>query len=329
MKKEARERRKIFLKRNKIFIFLTFGFLIFLFVLIGYGFITEGKAERPWNISVILYGNDSERWMNLKQGAEQAEKDYNVILNYVTTSKENVPEEQIGLIEREIENGADGLLIAASDSTRLEETIAELVQKIPIIMIETGVNNVETFQYLTADNYKMGEELANTIMKDSKTNKNVAIMTKNLQRDSINNRYEGFLCTLKGHSVITFNDAQNTPESIESFKTFIQDNNIDTVVALDNSSLENLVDVIQATNYNVSVYGIGNTDKIVYYLDKGVINSIIFQNEFSIGYLGTELIYKKLSDLSTGNVPEIAYQVINKDIMYTQENQRLLFPLVQ
>jgi ribose transport system substrate-binding protein len=122
---------------------------------------------------------------------------------------------------------------------------------------------------------------------------------------------------------------ESTIVNLSNFKEMLVKNKVDSVVALDNSTLEKLVDFVVAENLKVKVYGIGNTDKVVYYLDKGVIESIVFQNEFSMGYLGIEKLYHKITNNTTGETPEIAFRVIDKNTMYTQDNQRLLFPQVQ
>lgn len=317
------------MKKHKYAIFSSFGILILMILLIGYGFIMDGKTqEAPINLSILVYGNDSERWISLKQGAEQAEKDNNVIINYVTTSVEESPGEQKLQIQREIANGAKGILIAASDSTKLEETVAELVQKVPIIMIETGVNNVETLEYLSADNFKMGENLADTIKKDDPEQK-VAVILEHLQRDSVRKRRQGLVETLHGMDVVYWESMESTITNLSNFKEMLTKNKVDSVVALDNSTLEKLVDMVTAEKLNVKVYGIGSTDKVVYYLDKGVIQSIVFQNEFSIGYLGIEKLYHKITNDAIGETPEIEFQVIDKSTMYTRDNQRLLFPQVE
>ena len=80
------------------------------------------------------------------------------------------------------------------------------------------------------------------------------------------------------------------------------------------------------------VYGIGATDKIVYYLDKGSIGGLVFQNEFSIGYLGMEQMVNYLdNEASVRQMQEISieYYKATRENMYDPELQRLLFPIVQ
>ena len=74
-----------------------------------YSMMTEPEIKEIRNVSVIIYGNSSEQWENLSQGAERAAKDLGAEVNLVTMSGDNDAGEQIGLINREINNGASGI----------------------------------------------------------------------------------------------------------------------------------------------------------------------------------------------------------------------------
>ena len=80
---------------------------------------------------------------------------------------------------------------------------------------------------------------------------------------------------------------------------------------------------------NIKIYGIANSDKAVYYLDNEEIKALIYQNEFSIGYLGVkEILNEKVYEKkSAANMVE--YEIINKSNMYSEEYQKLLFPFVK
>lgn len=316
------------MKKHKWSFFIIFSFLLLLSLLVGYVYLSEEKPVKMVNVSMLVYGNDSGRWTSLKQGLEQAEKDYKVVFNYVATSTENSPKEQIAQIYREIENGAQGLMIAASDSTKLEDTIAKLAKNVPIVMIETSVNHLDSIDYLSADNYQMGTTLAETVMKEQDPTNKVAIISENLQRDSVMKRKQGFVDTLKGYD-ITYLTASADGMNQSRLRDLLLIQRPDTVVAFDNNTLEVLASVIDEANLPITVYGIGNSDKVVYYLDKELIHAIVYQNGFSTGYLGAQMIYHKIVEKPKDLETEVTFSVIDKETMYSIENQRLLFPLVQ
>ena len=71
--------------------------------------------------SVILYQYTDSDWTSLLEGIRQAAEDENVVVNFVTMPVDGTVENEIELLEREVENGADGILMAAVDSALLKE----------------------------------------------------------------------------------------------------------------------------------------------------------------------------------------------------------------
>ena len=77
------------------------------------------------------------------------------------------------------------------------------------------------------------------------------------------------------------------------------------------------------------INSIANSDKTVYHLDNGTIKALLYENEYSIGYLGiyqllsnTKMDYDDLSKM-------IEYRVVEKQNMYSTFNQKMLFPFVK
>ena len=70
--------------------------------------------------------------------------------------------------------------------------------------------------------------------------------------------------------------------------------------------------------------------KNVYYLDKGVIGALVVPNEFNIGYLSAAAIAGQLREpLSSAKTEKVGFLTITKDNLYDEENQKILFPIVQ
>ena len=107
----------------------------------------------------------------------------------------------------------------------------------------------------------------------------------------------------------------------------------DIVVALENDETERAVDHLNENPEILSecaLYGIGNSEKVVYYLDKGMIRALLAPNEFHMGYQSVEELAMKLEyhAIEKRNVTT-GYLLIDKDSLYDTENQKILFPIVQ
>ena len=112
---------------------------------------------------MILYGNNLKRWENLIQGAELSAEESDAEINTVYMSGESDYSEQIGIIQREVSNGADALVIAACDSEEIGKYIDKSKINLPVIFVETGVDSKQDRTCICADDYEMGYELGKQV----------------------------------------------------------------------------------------------------------------------------------------------------------------------
>jgi ribose transport system substrate-binding protein len=301
-----------------------------LFILIALHLYSGNKEVEPKKVSVILYGNTIDRWESLKQGIDQAGKDIGTEINYVLMSTQHNKDEQLLLIQREIDNGADGILLAANDSTMDLGSIRKPSKSYPIVCIESGVAN-DSITLVSADNYTMGEELAKVIKEEENAIAKIAIIMDNQQRDSVEMRFDGFYnkITEKFYNLTYWNREQGENRPMIFAQRELTQEAVDVVAALDNSSLEAVIDATINLNKKVKIYGIANSDKAVYYLDNGRIKSLVYQDEFSIGYIGLKRLLG-LEQYNEAEIPNyIKYHVVNDANLYLPDNQRALFPFVK
>lgn len=317
-------------------------FLCLLMFLIGAslilikGALETGESVEVYDVSVIIRGKNSESWMIMKQGMEQAASEINVNLTLITLSEENSIEEQKSLIEREIKNGADGIMISPVDYANMTKYIEEVSKKIPIVQIESKVNTDKDIPYISCDNYRLGQSLADEVIRSAKEKQRIIVVKNNIDCSSIYERYLGFLDTImKTDNSLSFWQL-STDEQVayNEAKRIMKNNVVDVVVTFEASVLETLAQCKKDINseeeesLNIAVYGAGTTKKITSFLEEGIVNSTAMQNEFSVGYLGV----KTIVDLIQGNKVEsskIYSTVINSENIYSKENQRLLFPFIK
>lgn len=288
------------------------------------------RKESNIRISVIVYGNNSNRWTTLKQGIDQAAKDFGAEVNFCLMSSENDAKEQTLLLEREIENGSKGIILAVTDSRNMTETIQKASLKVPIVMVETKADDVDGLIYISADNYSMGLNIGRSVYLNKKEDYRVAVYVKNMQRNSVYERYQGFMDSLQyTKNTVTDWKLEEDDNSAQYLQKMIKEDPVDVIVALDDMSLEEVIDAVQNASISVDVYGIGSTNKVVHNLDYGVINSIVFQNEFNMGYLSIQELLRSIHH--DDNIPdiEVEFRTVNRETMYLPKNQRLVFPIVQ
>lgn len=334
-------------KNKPVLITLFFGLLALITLILYWSIISKPEARKSTNISVIVYGNNPERWTALKKGIEQAASDMDVNVNFLIMSKENDPAEQRATIERAIEDNAKGLLIAATDSSEMADYIKRISEEIPVVMVETTALGVAKYNYISVDNYVMGRKLGAAITKDNSKDTTICIYAPNRQRQSVEERLTGLSDKLEedGFNLVRWEMGKSDMNEDLFIEAKLKQSYLKgsekkiAIAALDNNSLELIVgkvenilstnEFLETVTANPKIYGIGNTDKIVHYLDKGYIEQIVFQNEFNMGYLGMETLLNKMHKTVRRPNVDISFSIVNKETMYLPENERLLFPIVR
>lgn len=201
------------------------------------------------------------------------------------------------------------------------------------MFVQNGFEDNTDTWYISADNYAMGHTLGNVIAANEKSWIKAAIISDRTERKNVADRFDGVYDSLVQYADEVVIWERNENERDSQTMLFLQreltEEAVDVVVALDTSSMEALMDAIENLNKNIKVYGIANSDKAVYYLDNGKIKALIFQNEFSIGYLGVKVILNETAYNKKRIFNLIKYETVNKDNMYSEEYQKLLFPFVK
>lgn len=319
-------------KKRKMVIFLVL-ILIFSFFPLFTDILWVEKNKEIYNISVIIRGKNTESWEIMKQGIDQAALEMNSEIRFITLSEENSVDEQTELINREINNGTDAILISPVDYEKMVEPVEMAMSKVPVVLIESTINSNKNLAYISCNNYEMGVSLAEEVIQNGNTRSEISIIANNLECSSINERYNGFKDTI--------NKTNNTYNLLELYvdekvaynkiMSLLEKNTSDVIIAFDAETLEIIGETkknLNRTNSDIEVYGIGSTSKIISLLEDKIINSIGVQNEFNIGYLGVKNAVNMLRGKKIGN-SVIESTIVTMRNMYSNENQRLLFPFIR
>ena len=312
---------------------IIFALAVVLLAVYAYGISSE-SPQKPVNYSVVLYEHTDNEWETLADGMSQAEKDLNIKVNYVYMGKEDAAADQAAAIQKEIDGGAEGILVAACDSEALRKELGGMSFSVPLLFVETGAGN--EYPIVRTDDYQMGYELGEALLEDMKNRQDeprVAIISEYMERDSVQLRYEGLTAALKrGNKDIeieTFTRG-NGDYSLSLFIGTLFSKCGSYVVALDKYTTQEAAAawLAEKSNYEKEflIYGIGNTGQTVNALDNENLHMLAYQNEFKMGYEGLQCLVDRRNKSWVENNVEIKHKLVTKDSLYEYENERLLFP---
>ena len=325
------------MNRNRVYFGLLIFALIVTIVWTSAGMLGVNKEEKKYSVSVIINDSNNDRWIAMREGLEQAAKDDNIQLNYVSTGVFTSEEEEKALIEREVENGADGIIVQLVSSEDSYAVFEKIDPSVAVMLLETDAVPEGVYAVTAPDNHWIGEALAQTIFQDygdSLPDKKIGILSGNQDQLSMHQRLGSVKKLLKDENIepvwILSGQGENLSTELMAKQA---DEPVDILITLGNAETETAVDYLQADagyKRQFMIYGEGCSDKAVYYLDKGVIKTLVVPNEFNMGYQSVHSIAEQIKyKLSSAESTTVDSLVINRQNLYDEENQKTLFPIVQ
>ena len=206
-------------KREKL-IWCIFGAILgVLFLLSSTDLIIKEKKAEIYPISVVLDSTTDECYANFKKGVEQAARDYNADVHFVTLYQEGDALQQEELIEREIKGGAQAVIVAPVRELNDPERLESLAYSCPIILLGNHPSKELPVTSVIRDYEKEGELLGRAVAEQIDSVSPVYVFAK--EKSAGNNRpiYESFVKTLKTEG---FEAVLCSRESGSDFKTVFE-----------------------------------------------------------------------------------------------------------
>ncbi len=326
------------MKSNRnIFILVVAILLVIVLVASTSALVMSGVREDPVKISVVVDDSGSPRWASFLAGLEQAAKDNGVKLNVVPTGRNFTLKQQQMAINDEIADGADGVVLQIASSRGTEEMISEVSNKAVLMLVDTTADmdvDVEgKSACIDADNLAIGRALANEVriaFHNDLSEHKLGIVAGNQKQNSLIERMEGFNENIASSGAVvawTDNSIVDVSEKIEFCQS---QEKADILVALDNTGLEAVCEYALRTGEKFYIFGEGTSIKTVSYLDDGIICSMVVPNEYYMGYQSIVAIKRRLDNrLTPMEDQKISYRVVNRENLFDESNQRVLFPVVE
>ena len=326
------------MKNNKnMFILLVAILLVVVLLASTSALVMSGIGETPTKVSVVIDDSSSGRWSSFLSGMEQAAKDTGVKVNVVSTSKNMTVKQQSEIINDEISAGADGVILQVTSSQGTAEMISDISRKAVLLLVDTSAEmdvDVEgRSACIQVDNVELGRALANEVriaLGNDLRGQSIGIIAGNQKQYSIEERLQGFNENIEssGAKILwTDNSIINVSDKI----ALRQENaRADVLVALDNSTLEAACEFALKQENPPYIFGEGNSIKVVSYVDDGIITSMVVPNEYYMGYQSITAVARRVENKLTPMENEtISFRVVNRENLFDENNQRMLFPVIQ
>lgn len=257
---------------------------------------TKKREENKSTIRVaaILGSEKISFWEEVRKGLRQAAKEQGILLTEYTPEDEaNFPD----LIESAYYMDVNAIAICIYESDMWEECepiLKKIREKgIKVIVTDTPPKTEDYDAYIGLDNYAVGQKMAENIYENYTEGQSILIRKPASQENLVlERRREGFYDKLEEYGlkdqIVYIPDTNDEIERIKEVKEYLQQVKNSAVVAtFTTNTTTEMAEIIYSGEYqnNIRLIGFGEiTDKVKNYIDEGIIDMFLAQDNQNIGY---------------------------------------------
>jgi ribose transport system substrate-binding protein len=295
----------------------------------------QGAPGQRYEIAVIPKGLVHQFWLTVKAGSDAAGKELGVDIIWKGPEKETEIDKQINIIEDMINRKVNALVMAACDENALIPTIQKAVDAgIPVVTIDSGVKSDLPISFVATDNIngaKMAaRELARLIGNDGE----VGLIPFVPGAATSQMREEGFREGLKEFPNIKLVSTLYSQSDVAKGMTAMQDMmtahpELKGVFAANESGAMGAAQAIKAEGRTgqIKLVAFDAADEEIAALQEGVIQALIVQNPFQMGYQGVKAAVDHLQGKPVEKRIDTGVTVVTLENLNNPDIQKILYPL--
>lgn len=320
-------------------ILLGIGLLILPFIISVGSRAVVRHYKKPSKIVFIPKATDpgNDFWQTVKMGAELAAKEEGIEIEFVGANAEKDIDEQIEVLQQYIKDKDNIILLAPAHAERLVKSVEAIKENgVVLVVVDSTVDGVEDITSIATNNVKASSLLANHLASLMEKEGEVVMLNFIQGASTAKDRQKGFEQTIEKYPQITMQTTMFTEGTAESayrgaLKILEKYPNIKGIMAGNQQMVEGVCMAIdeQGLKNEIRVVGFDSSETIVYGIEQSIIDAVIVQRPFNMGYLGVKNAMLQYMGKEIPLFIDTGHELINKETIYTIENQKLLYPIIK
>ncbi|PLT45408.1 substrate-binding domain-containing protein [Paenibacillus sp. FSL W8-1187] len=277
---------------------------------------------------------DYEFWRLIRAGAQAAAKEHGCDFVFWGPKYENDAQEQIELVKRAIEKKPDAIIISAVDQYLLSDAAKQVADHgIKLLLLDSDIHSDVSRSFITTDNAAAAVDLGHHLLDRLRAGGEIGIVSSTMNATTAIDREKGFKeaveASADSRASIAFKEysQENVDKSYHLTKELLRKNpNVTGLYGVNQQALEGIAIAVRELGVQdrISVVGFDSSRLIIKGLEDGIIQAIVVQKPFNMGYASIISALKDKSEtILTG------YELITKETMYSPQNEKLLFPFAE
>lgn len=298
--------------------------------------IGEEQQEEERYIAVISKGSQHQFWRTVEQGARDAGEELGVKISYEAPEDETQVDVQIEMMKKAIKKKADAIVLGPLDTEKLNDVVDEAVEAgIPVITLDSDITTKSRVATIGTSNESAGAIAARNAADQIGGKGKIAIIAHVEGAQTAIERRGGFIDELKayegdieivGTSYCDGDAGKAKEQALDYLKRYPE---LKCIYGANEGSAVGAAAAVRELNKqeSVRVIGFDSSDEEIAYLEEGVIDGMMVQNPYNMGYLGVRNINKVLDGKEIEEKIDTGATYVNIDNLKDEDTQWLLYPL--
>lgn len=294
------------------------------------------NREHKKVIAVIPKGNSDLFWVSVHAGAVKAARESNVEVAWDGPATETDYGVQLQKVDAMLSRRVDAIALAPIDRQAMVSVVNRAAdQKVPVIIFDSGIDTDRFVAQVATDNYKAGQIAAERMGKILAGKGTVVIVAVKPGAASTEAREKGFEDVIHqkfpGIQILD----KRYGMSLVSKSLLVAENmlaahpDLDGMFASNESTSIGAAQALKSRPRKVKLVGFDWSPKLLDDLQSGLVDSLVIQDPFKMGYQAVLAAVKHLNGQPVTKITDLAPRLISLENLNDAEVQAQLHPDVQ
>ena len=297
--------------------------------------LTSCHTSNIKTIAVIPKGTAHLFWLSVKAGAMAAGNKLGVNVQWNGPALETEYDRQIQILDSMIARRVDGIAIAAAERKALVQPIDRAMSLgIPVVVFDSGIDGTNYLTFIATNNYEAGQDAARELAKLLNAKGTVGMIMHVPGSESTMDRERGFEDTLGKefpniHIVARLYGQSDRSKAMAAAENILTAHpNLDGIFASAEPSTVGTSQAIKSRGLSgkIKFVGFDTSQGLIEDLKAGVIDALIVQDPFRMGFDSVQKIVEKLQGKTPPKRIDVPTYVVEKQDLDKPEIKQLLSP---
>ncbi len=286
-------------------------------------------------IGVVPKGTNHTFWQSVHAGAIKAGREFELDIEWNAPQMEIDAARQIAIVENFITRQADGIVLAPVDSEALVTVVERAADRgIPVAIFDSAINTDKIITFVVTDNYLGGVMAADRMAQILDGRGKVGVIGFMPGSASTMKREAGFVETVEEKYPeievvgVRFNMADRAKALAEAENLMTAHPDLAGFFADNESSVDGTVQAVKQRGLSgkVKIVGFDASETLIDDMRAGVIDSIVVQDPFKMGYESTRQMSLHLNGQPTEAHIDSGAYLLEPSNVDTPEMQAVVLP---